>query len=62
MRDVSIRYLSPEEVAYMTGTHPETVRQECRAGRIPGATQKARHGRWRIPVESVDTYVGGEVQ
>jgi excisionase family DNA binding protein len=42
-------YYSPEEVAEYLDVTPETIRNLCRAGKIPGARQVGRQ--WRIPRE-----------
>lgn len=42
-------YYSPEEVAEYFDVTPETIRNLCRAKKIPGARQVGRQ--WRIPRE-----------
>ena len=40
-------WYSPEEAGDYLGVSPETIRNLCRAGKIPGAKQVGRQ--WRIP-------------
>ena len=47
-------YISTFEVAKRLGITPESVRQKCRADRIPGAYQIDDGGRWHIPEVWVD--------
>lgn len=55
-----VTYLSPDEFAEAANCHPETVRKACRRREIPGATQRARRGRWRIPASSVPAFALGQ--
>lgn len=52
-------YLSPEQFAEAANCHPETVREACRRREIPGATQRTRRGRWKIPASSVPAFARG---
>jgi excisionase family DNA binding protein len=45
-------YYSPEEVGAYLDVSPETIRNLCRAGSIPGARQVGRQ--WRIPRSYLD--------
>ncbi len=46
-------YYSPEEVADYLSVSPETIRNLCRRGEIPGARQVGRQ--WRIPRSYVES-------
>ncbi|MBV9691364.1 MAG: helix-turn-helix domain-containing protein [Ktedonobacteraceae bacterium] len=46
-------YYSPEEVAEYLSVSPETIRNLCRRGEIPGARQVGRQ--WRIPRSYLDS-------
>ncbi|MDC7116125.1 helix-turn-helix domain-containing protein [Corynebacterium amycolatum] len=55
-----VTYLSPDEFAEAANCHPETVREACRRDEIPGATQRTRRGRWKIPASSVSAFARGQ--
>lgn len=55
-----VTYLSPDEFAEAANCHPETVREACRRDEIPGATQRTRRGRWKIPASSVPAFARGQ--
>jgi len=46
-------FYSPEEVAEYLSVSPETIRNLCRRGDIPGARQVGRQ--WRIPRSYVES-------
>ncbi len=48
------RFLTPEEVAAMTGLHPESVRRLCRQGRLPAAKVGRK---WRFSPEVLERWV-----
>lgn len=49
-------WLSVEELARLLGRHPDTVRDDLRAGRLPGV----KVGRsWRTPVADLEAFLKG---
>lgn len=63
MNDTTKQWLTPKEVAEMTGFSTETIRRMCRQGRLrhvknlPGAN-KGRNTAIRIPLQGVYEFFG----
>lgn len=57
---MSIRlWLNTAQAADHAGCHPVTVRKALEAGELHGA-QRTTAGRWRIHVDCLDAWCGGE--
>jgi len=53
-------WFSVEQAADRAGLHWRTVADACRSGSLHGSQRTAPNGRWRIHVDCLDAWIGGE--
>ena len=57
---MSVRlWLNTAQAAERAGCHPDTVRKAAENGDLHGS-QRTKKGRWRIHVDCLDAWCGGE--
>ena len=49
-------FLTTEEFAEITRSHPETIRELCRRGELKALPPRGKRRRWKIPVTELERY------